>query len=205
VTPLVVAVYSAPTDHVPSQSIGGSLRLPLLQNGACPFPCTPLLGVLMLGTHTPRERVLAPPRFRSLGKSAFRDGKHAGGCASRACLARPPSGTGPVFWRVASDSWLYLSGYRPDVSISWALPLALASSGILLPNRMQLAPPLCDDPPQREPLGVPPFPVPIGRIRRAVLSTGFLWQCRPVSMFGCRRPILCRFGSSASASCAGST
>jgi hypothetical protein len=41
-------------------------------------------------------------------------------------------------------------------------------------------------------------------ILRAVLSTGFLWQCRPVSIEGCRRRILCRFGSSASASCAGS-
>src|SRR5262249_19245701 len=29
-------------------------------------------------------------------------------------------------------------------------------------------------------------------------------QCRPVSIEGCRRPSLCRFGSSASASCAGS-
>jgi hypothetical protein len=41
-------------------------------------------------------------------------------------------------------------------------------------------------------------------ILRAVLSTGFLWRCRPVSIEGCRCRILCRFGSSASASCAGS-
>src|SRR5215831_5702992 len=34
--------------------------------------------------------------------------------------------------------------------------------------------------------------------------TGFLWQCGPVSVEGCRRAILCPFGSSASASCAGS-
>src|SRR5206468_2463046 len=40
-------------------------------------------------------------------------------------------------------------------------------------------------------------------ILRAVLSTGFLWPCRPVSIEGCRRRLLCRFGSSASASCAG--
>jgi hypothetical protein len=52
--------------------------------------------------------------------------------------------------------------------------------------------------------GVTPFPISMARIRRAVLSTGFLWQCRPVSIEGCRRPILCPFGSSASASCAGS-
>ena len=48
----------------------------------------------------------------------------------------------PVFWRVASDSLLYLSAPRPDVSISWALPQALASSGILLPSHIRLALPL---------------------------------------------------------------
>jgi hypothetical protein len=47
-----------------------------------------------------------------------------------------------VFWRVTSDSPLYLSEYRPDVSISWELPQALASSGILLPRRIRLAPTL---------------------------------------------------------------
>ena len=30
-----------------------------------------------------------------------------------------------------------------------------------------------------------------------------VWPCRPVSGFGCRRRLLCRFGSSVSASCAG--
>lgn len=42
------------------------------------------------------------------------------------------------------------------------------------------------------------------RIRKAVLSTGFLRQCTPVSVEDCRRRILCPFGSSASASGAGS-
>ena len=46
------------------QSIGGSLRLPLLQNGACLFPGTPLLSVLMFVAHTPREIVSILPRFR---------------------------------------------------------------------------------------------------------------------------------------------
>jgi hypothetical protein len=78
-----------------------------------------------------------------------------------------------VFWRIASDSPLYLSRYRPDVSISRALPLALASSGILLPSRMRWAPALAGDRLSRERVGVTPFPVVIGRIRRAVLSTGF--------------------------------
>jgi hypothetical protein len=90
---------------------------------------------------------------------------------------------------------------RPHVSLSEALLSAFASCGI----------------PHNTPCGwhllmlmhestccVTPFPVPIDYILRTVLSTGFLWQCRPVSGFDCRRPILCRFGSSASASCAGS-
>ena len=89
---------------------------------------------------------------------------------------------------------------RPHVSLSEALPSAFASCGI----------------PRNTPCGwhllrlthestccVTPFPISMLRIRRTVLSTGFLWQCRPVSAYGCRRPILCHFGSSASASCAG--
>ena len=51
------------------QSIGGSLRLPLLQNGACPFPCTPLLSVLMLITHTDREVLTMFPSFRIMAVS----------------------------------------------------------------------------------------------------------------------------------------
>src|SRR5215510_14470880 len=54
------------------QSIGGSLRLPLLQNGACPFPGTPLLSVLMFITHTPREVVSTLPRFRIVAVSMKR-------------------------------------------------------------------------------------------------------------------------------------
>src|SRR4029450_8180834 len=46
------------------QSRGGSLHLLLLQNGACPFPSTPLLSVLMLVTHTVREIVPMLPRLR---------------------------------------------------------------------------------------------------------------------------------------------
>src|SRR5262249_40362182 len=74
---------------------------------------------------------------------------HAVGLSSRGCLARPPSGLGPVFWLLTSDSPLYLSGYRPDVSISRVLLLALASSGILLSNGIRLAPtPWGDRPPE---------------------------------------------------------
>ena len=89
---------------------------------------------------------------------------------------------------------------RPHVSLSEALPSAFASCGI----------------PRNTPCGwhllrlthestccVTPFPISMLRIRRTVLSTGFLWQCRPVSGFDCRRLILCPFGSSVSASYAG--
>jgi len=38
--------------QIPLQSVDGSLRLPLLQNGACPFPGTPLLSILVLVTPT---------------------------------------------------------------------------------------------------------------------------------------------------------
>jgi hypothetical protein len=51
------------------QSIGGSLRLPLFQNGACPFPCTPLLSVLMLVTQTDREVLTVFPGLRIVAVS----------------------------------------------------------------------------------------------------------------------------------------
>jgi hypothetical protein len=51
------------------QSIGGSLRLPLFQNGACPFPCTPLLSGLMLVTHTDREVLTMFPGLRIMAVS----------------------------------------------------------------------------------------------------------------------------------------
>ena len=54
------------------QSIGGSLRLPLLQNGACDFRLTPLLGILMLVTQTWRAIVSLLPRFRIVAMSMQR-------------------------------------------------------------------------------------------------------------------------------------
>jgi hypothetical protein len=51
------------------QAIGGSLRLLLLQNGACPFPCTPLLSVLLLVTQTDREVFTLFPGLRSMAMS----------------------------------------------------------------------------------------------------------------------------------------
>jgi hypothetical protein len=52
------------------------------------------------------------------GPSAGGGGRHAGGLASTRCLARPPSGMVPALWRVASDSHLSLSRYRPDGSLN---------------------------------------------------------------------------------------
>src|SRR4029450_1671503 len=51
------------------QSRGGSLHLPLLQNGECPFPCTPLLSALLLVTHTDREILPMFPGFRIMAVS----------------------------------------------------------------------------------------------------------------------------------------
>src|SRR5262249_36957209 len=54
------------------QSIGGSLRLPLLQNGACDFRLTPLLSILMLVTQTLREIVSVLSRLRIVAMSMQR-------------------------------------------------------------------------------------------------------------------------------------
>ena len=53
----------------PLQSIDGSLRLPLLQIGACKFPCTPLLSILMLITQTHREILPLLPGFYVMAMS----------------------------------------------------------------------------------------------------------------------------------------
>jgi len=54
------------------QSVAGSLHPPLFQIGACPFPGTPLLSILMLVTHTCREIVPVLPRFRIVAMSMER-------------------------------------------------------------------------------------------------------------------------------------
>lgn len=78
-----------------------------------------------------------------------------------------------MFWRIASDSPLSLAGHRAAVSISWALPQALASAAILFPSGIRLAPTQESDQLPRGPLGVTPFPISIARTFRATLSTGF--------------------------------
>src|SRR2546430_8418933 len=54
------------------QSVDGSLRLPLLQNGACDVRLTPLLSILMLVPQTWREIVPLLPRFRIVAGSMQR-------------------------------------------------------------------------------------------------------------------------------------
>src|SRR5262245_3857701 len=78
---------------------------------------TPLLGFEQPGQSWIGVGMPSLPRTW-LGKSVFGDGRHAGALSSMARLARPPSGLDPVFWHVASDSWLYLPEYRPDVRLS---------------------------------------------------------------------------------------
>ena len=96
---------------------------------------------------------------------------------------QPLSGTSPVFWHIASDSWLYLAEYRPDISLSRALPQALASSGILLYSSIRLAPIPSRDLLRRGLLEITPFPVSMAHILRAVLPTEFIGSAdwRPVS------------------------
>ena len=121
-------------------------------------------------------------------------------------LAPPPDGASlpradaRVLALLQRDSLRSLTPHRPHVGLSEVLPSAFASCGIPpdTPSGWHLLPL-----PRESTYQVIPFPVASLRIRRAVFSTGFLWQCIPVSGFGCRRPILCPFGSSASASCAG--
>src|SRR5262249_30990136 len=119
-------------------------------------------------------------------------------CADGASLPRADA---RVLALLQRDSLRSLTPHRPHVSLSEVLPSAFASCGIPpdTPSGWHLLPLQWESTYQ-----VTPFPVAMLCIRRAVFSTGFLWQCRPVSGFGCRRLILCRFGSSASASCAGS-
>jgi hypothetical protein len=94
-----------------------------------------------------------------------------------------------------------LAHHRPHVSLSEVLPPAFASCGI--PHNTSCGWHLLMST-HESTCCVTPFPAPMVRILRAVFSTGLLWQCRPVSGFGCRRPLLCRFGSSVSAFYAGS-
>ena len=79
-----------------------------------------------------------------------------------------------MFWHMASDSPLYLLAHRPDVSLSWVLLQAFASSGILLSSSIRLAPTPSRDLLHRGLLEVTPFPVSMAHILRAVLSTGFV-------------------------------
>jgi hypothetical protein len=76
-----------------------------------------------------------------LGPSAVGGGRPAAGRSAPGCLARPPAGRLPACWRVASAAYLALARYRPDVSLSWGRPQALAAAGILLPRGIRPVPP----------------------------------------------------------------
>jgi hypothetical protein len=107
-------------------------------------------------------------------------------------LAPPPAGASlpradaRVLALLQRDSLRSPPPHRPHVSISEVLPSALASCGILsdTPYGWHLLTSY------ESACRLTPFPIAIARIRRAVFSTGLLWQCRPVSAYGCRRPIL---------------
>ena len=87
-----------------------------------------------------------------------------------------------MFWHVTSDSPLYLSGHRPDVSISRALPLALASSGILIRWWHPVGTSSVRMKRRESHQQVTPFPVFIARACRMRLSTGFEWRRTLVSV-----------------------
>jgi hypothetical protein len=122
--------------------------------------------------------------------------------------ASPLQGIAPSRFRAGSSAFLALLLLITYTSPSSRQPILDITPGLCFlrnpsPYAMRLAPaPVVPDFSERTD-GVTPFPVSMVRIPRAVLSTGLLWQCQPVSVEGCRRRILCRFGSSASASCAG--
>jgi hypothetical protein len=168
------------------QSMDRSLHPPLLQNPACAFSRTRLL------SHVPVV-IRTLPVVRTTGWAC-----------DLGCGASPSWGIAPSRSRVGlallqPSSLRSRTPDRPHVSISEAFPSALAAGGIRsdTPSGWPLLPS-----PERT-CRLPPFPVPMARIRRAVFSTGCLWQCRPVSAYGCRRPLRCPCGSSVSASCAG--
>ena len=109
-----------------------------------------------------------------LGTSAFGGGRPGAALSATRGLARPPAGTRPGFWPMASDAWLSLAAYRPDGSLSWGFRQALASAGLLRSSRLRLAPPPSRARLHRGLLEVPPFPGSMAPIRRAVLSTGLV-------------------------------
>ena len=103
-----------------------SPRPPLLQSRALKVPFTRLLS----------RRPLSWVPFEGLSLPSG-----PGPAVSRLLLARiAPSPRRSVglahLWRYSLRSPPH---HRPDVSLSWALPQAFASSGILFPSRMRLA------------------------------------------------------------------
>jgi hypothetical protein len=126
---------------------------------------------------TPRAPSEAGVRFcplpvARLGQSACGGGRPGAVLSSTRCLARPPAGTRPGFWHLASDAGLALAAYRPAVSLSWVCPQALASSGLRLSSSLRLAPTPSRALRHRGLLAGTPFPVARAHSRRAVRSSG---------------------------------
>jgi hypothetical protein len=165
----------------------GSLPPPLLQNRACHFCGTRLLSD-------------APFVMRHLS-SCCKQPSRLMICrfAPLPCGTSLPHAAARVLALLQRYSLRSPAHHRPHVSISEALPSALASCGI--PPDTACGWHLLMK--HESPYQVTPFPVPMVRIRRAVLSTGFLGSAyRSDFRLPAPYPVPC--GSSASASCAGS-
>ena len=105
----------------------------------------------------------------------------------------PLLGIAPSRLRVGSSACTALLSSVTCTSPSSRQPIRDVTLGLGFlrnpsPYALRLAPPPIVS---ESTYAVTPFPMTIVRILRAVLSTGCLWQCRPVSAYGCRRPILC--------------
>ena len=105
----------------------------------------------------------------------------------------PLLGIAPSRLRVGSSACTALHSPVTCTSPSSRQPIRGVTLGLGFlrnpsPYALRLAPPPMVSESTYE---VTPFPMTMARILRAVLSTGCLWQCRPVRAYGCRRPILC--------------
>jgi hypothetical protein len=140
------------------QSMDRSLSPPLLQNPACAFPRTRLLSEVPVVTGT-RPAKKSPVELMIWG------------LAPSHCWASLPHATAWVLAHGQRYCPRSPPPHRPHVSVSEAFPSALASCGILpdMPCGWHLL-----TTPRESTCRVTPFPVPMARIRRAVLSTGLL-------------------------------
>src|SRR6266566_9958575 len=105
----------------------------------------------------------------------------------------PFLGIAPSRLRVGSSAWTALPSPGTGTSPPSRQPLRGVTLGLRFlrhpsPYALRLAPPPIGSESTDE---VTPFPLTMARLLRAGLATGWLWPCRPVSAYGCRRPLLC--------------